>query len=171
MQINDLVSIIGTSMAMDVLLEEVELKGLLSAVKCTQLLGTSACITVQESDAIAAALLYYKQPSLDMKRPVFVVYKDSPAVDAGGPSRQFFGDVLTQLRTSYGLFEGQDNRVLPCYTPSVIASGLLCILGRAIVHSILHGGPGFPFLAPCVYRYLCTGSADDAVQYMETSIL
>ena len=35
-----------------------------------------------------------------------------------------------------------------------------------IVHSVLHGGPEFPFLSSALYRYLATGSVDAAIQQL-----
>ena len=36
-------------------------------------------------------------------------------------------------------------------------------LGTVFVHSILHGGPGFPVFSPSVYSYLATGDVDVAM--------
>ena len=47
---------------------------------------------------------------------------------------------------------------------------MLKILGRVIVHSLLHEGTGFPFLTLCLW-YLVSGSADVAVNYVLVSDL
>ena len=40
-----------------------------------------------------------------------------------------------------------------------------------IVHSVLQDGPGFPFLAPCIYKYICTESVDEAIELVEMTDL
>ena len=40
------------------------------------------------------------------------------------------------------------------------------MLGQVITHSLLSEGPGFPFFAPFVYRYIASGSAELAVQFV-----
>ena len=43
-----------------------------------------------------------------------------------------------------------------------MASGCFGIAGKVIAHSILHDGPGFVGLAPCLREYLATGCVDTA---------
>ena len=50
--------------------------------------------------------------------------------------------------------------LIPAYSSQVLASGILKILGRIVVHSLLQGGPGFPFLTPYVYKYITTENID-----------
>ena len=166
--VDSILAIVGNaSIAMDILLGEVDINALVPVVRRVQLKGCSSFITVDSEDVVTAALMYYKKPSLDMTRPIHIVYKGSTAIDAGGLKRQFFCDVLLRLRDSFSLFEGSNNRLLPCYTPSAITSGLLRVLGCIVVHSVLQDGPGFPFLAPCIYKYICTESVEEAIQCVE----
>lgn len=58
--------------------------------------------------------------------------------------------------------------MLPIYSPSAALSlNMFKVLGRIIVHSVLQEGPGFPFFAPAIYKYICTGSAEEAVDEVE----
>ena len=43
-----------------------------------------------------------------------------------------------------------------------MASGCFEIAGKVVAHSILHDGPGFVGLAPCLREYLATGCVDTA---------
>ena len=52
----------------------------------------------------------------------------------------------------------------------VLASGILKILGRIVVHSLLQGGPGFPFLAPYMYEYT-TENIDQAFEDVTLAVL
>ena len=82
----------------------------------------------------------------------------------GGPWRHFFTELLKELATSedVGLFEGHDTRLLPRYNTDAIIAQHFKMMGKFLVHSLLQEGPGFPCLAPSVYRYLVTGSVDEA---------
>ena len=40
------------------------------------------------------------------------------------------------------------------------------LIGTIIVHSVVQGGPGFPFFSPAVFSYLWSGSVDAAVQHL-----
>ena len=54
------------------------------------------------------------------------------------------------------MFEGQDQgrNLLPVNNDKAISGNLFAILGKAIVVSLINGGPGFPYLAPCVISYI-----------------
>lgn len=97
----------------------------------------------EESSTLSDALRYYKNPALDMARPIYVVYENMPAADAGGPKKQFFTTIFLELKNNHALFEGSNNQLFPVYSVGVIASGLLKVLGCVIVHSVLHDGPDF----------------------------
>ena len=60
----------------------------------------------------------------------------------------------------YSCFGGQPGHLIPLYGVDAIASGCFEMAGKLIIHSILHGGPGFSGLAPAIVQYLCTGSLD-----------
>ena len=62
------------------------------------------------------------------------------------------------------MFHGNKHRLCPHYSPQLLP--LFKILGTIIVHSLLQGGPGFPYLSPYVYWYLATGSEEMALSYV-----
>ena len=151
---------------------------LLSGIKTFPLLaemskrldGHCNTITVSQESILSDGVAYYKKPSLDMTCPIMLKYKDMPAMDAGGPGRQFFCDLLKEMK-ELSILEGPPTRLYPVYSSAVQASEMLRILGRVIVHSLLHEGPGFPFLNHFVFWYLVSGSADVAVNYVLVSDL
>lgn len=136
---------------MNILMGESNNNEILTAFGESKLDGESFRIMTDKESVLSDAICYYKKPTLDMRRPVYVVYRDMPAVDAGGPKRQFFTEIILGLKDKHALFEGSNNQLFPVYSTGIISSNLLKVLGRAIVHSVLHEGPGFPFLAPCIY--------------------
>lgn len=98
----------------------------------------------EEEDLIADAVAFYKRPDLDPKAGMRVVYSGQPASDTGGVSRHFFTDLLHRLSESY---VSGESRKVPLYNTDISISGLMKIIGTIIVHSVLHGGPGFPFFS------------------------
>ena len=128
-------------------------------------------ITVESSSVVSSAIKYYKRSTVDMRRPLSLSFRGTPTIDAGGPKRQFFTDTLNALKDEYNLFEGSEDRLLPVYSTSVLASGLLKVIGQVIVHSVLFKGPAFAFLAPCIYKYISSGSVEEAVQCVKLSDL
>ncbi len=172
--ISTLLDFVGgaSDIVIDTLIGDDNLNDVLMAVSDRKLFGDPSRIIVkEESSTLSDALRYYKHPALDMARPIYIVYEDMPAADAGGPKKQFFTDIFLELKNNHALFEGSNNQLFPVYSAGVIGSGLLKVLGRVIVHSVLQDGPGFPFLAPCIYKYICTHSVEDALQCADVSQL
>ncbi|CAH3152215.1 unnamed protein product, partial [Porites lobata] len=119
-------------------------------------------LRVDDEDLVADAVAFYKRPDFDPKAGVRVVYSGQPASDTGGVSHAF-SDFLHRLSQIY--FSGESRKV-PLYNTDILISGLLKIIGTIIVHSVLHGGPGFPFFSSALYWYLATGSVDAAIQQL-----
>ena len=84
-------------------------------------------------------------------------------MDTGGVTRHFFSQLLQVLSEMF--FHGSCYGS-PVYSADIVASGLMKYIGTVIVHSTLHGGPGFPVLSPSVYRYIATGDIDAAMAMM-----
>ena len=61
------------------------------------------------------------------------------------------------------MFQGPLERVLPSYRNSTILSGTFEMLGKIIAHSVVQGGPGFPYLCPTLYWYIATGDLQQGV--------
>ncbi len=155
-----------TSKAFRILLGGVTTPNILTEVSRSQIIGQRKTLVVSEDNFLSDTVAYYKSPSLDMSRPVSVVYEGMPGVDIGGVRRQLFTDVLKALKEQVPMFEGPEYRLLPIYSTSTQTSELHTILGRVIVHSLLLGGPGFPFLAPSVYWYVVSGSSEVAMEHI-----
>ena len=120
-------------------------------------------LKVDEEDLLNDSMAYYKGSRFDPKKHLRVVYRGQPAVDTGGVTRHFFSQLLQVLSEMF--FHGSCYGS-PIYSADIVASGLMKYIGTVIVHSILHGGPGFPVLSPSVYRYIATGDIDAAMTMM-----
>ena len=127
--------------------------------------GTSLVLTVSRSDLWKRALIFYKSHKReDLVKPLNISF-DGPydvGVDAGGPRRDFFGDVLRNVNQM--LFEGDDHKWVPQH--SWEKANMMKLGGIAIAHSILHGGPTFPVLAPYVFYFILSGNQEIASTYV-----
>ena len=77
----------------------------------------------------------------------------------GGPTKEFFHSSLSCLSNvdpafNIQLFVGLPGHLVPLCSVVDISSGRFEMAGKLIIHSILHGGPGFCDLAPADLKYL-----------------
>lgn len=63
---------------------------------------------------------------------------------------------------SQQFFEG-DLYKTPAYQCGKVGGGLMKLLGKIVVHSILQGGPGLPIFSPVIFNYLCKGNVEEMV--------
>ena len=136
------------------------------SVVAKRLQGATKFIKICHSaKSFSAALGYFKGPDYGEKRPMSV--QMGIAIDAGGPKKQFFQDIIDTVieGTDVKLFEGYAGKLVPVSSSMTLMSNILEIFGRIITHSIVEGGPAFPYLAPPIYWYLITQSVEKAMQY------
>lgn len=140
-----------------------------------QLTGPVIRVTVDDNKVILDALPIYKSPTFDPVCPVTVQFQNQPAVDVGGPKREFYTRLFVNIAKADGglnlvLFEGPDGRLMPKYSATIIVySGILTVVGKMIAHSIVQCGIGFPFLSPAAYWYIVSGDIARAVGYCNIS--
>ena len=151
--------------ALDIFVRDGELSVLI-AVLATNLVGKTKYIQISSSsESFNAAVTYFKGPDYDESRPLAI--QAGVAVDAGGPLRQFFQDVFDTAM--YGeclkLFEGSPRRVVPVNSSMTLMSDVLEIIGKMAAHSIIQGGPSFPYFSPVIYWFIVTGSVETAMQH------
>ena len=150
-----------------VLLGGPEVRTILQLKRKNYFSGCTKKLTIcDEGDVLEEALVHYKHPAFDPLSPIRISFRDQPAIDTGGLTRQFFTDVLRKIgqEGALQLFVGSSNGLRLAYSPQVLP--IMKILGTLIGHSLLHEGPGFPYLAPFVYWYLATGSEERALPYV-----
>ena len=123
-------------------------------------------LTVSRTDLLADAIAFFKSGQYHHDRPLNVRFEGEPAVDGGGPRREFFSLLLQKMlspTSQYRLFEGRPGRYLPMHNLDALVGGLFKVYGQIIAASALQGGPGFPCLAPPIYSYLVTSSLEKAM--------
>ena len=86
-----------------------------------------------------------------------VTFVGEPAVDAGGPRREFFTLLLKHISTNTSLFEGSVEHLLPTHNPPALINKEFYYIGKMIAASILQGGPAPEFFAESVAEYWLNG--------------
>ena len=107
----------------------------------------------------------YKDPHFLRTKSPDVNFYNEQCADLGGPTKEFFHDAMAcfvKVDPSFNiqLFGGLQGHFIPFYGVDAVASGCFEIAGKVVAHSILHDGPGFVGLAPCLREYLATGCVD-----------
>lgn len=107
-----------------------------------------------------------KDPDFDPRKRIRVCSKDQVAPDTGCVLRQFYNDVfvvLSQNGDHLKLFEGEAKRQIPLFRSEQVVCGIFEIVSKMIAHSLVQGGPGFPYLATVMYSYISTGDLQAAL--------
>lgn len=123
-------------------------------------------LKVDREDIVMDFFQFYKSVHFDPVIPIKVQIKGEPAVDTGGVLRQAFTDVFAELASGSSclrLFRGAHARLTPVYSTEHVLTGVFEVLGKMIAHSLIQGGPGFPYLTPGIYWYIATGNLSEAV--------
>ena len=127
-------------------------------------------LTVSRSSIFADSVSLFKQRNFDFKKPLKVTFEGEPAIDGGGPRREFFTIVLRQLlspSTNPRLFEGRNNQFLPMHNTDALRANLYKVAGRIVATSITQGGPAFPVFPKAVYAYFQNPSPNDLTEYLK----
>lgn len=98
-----------------------------------------------------------------------VTFEGEPAIDGGGPKREFFTLLLRELlspSSTIRLFEGKDGKYLPLHNTDALRSKLYSMAGRIVAASVINGGPGFPFFSKAVYQYIPCADTDEAAEHL-----
>lgn len=97
------------------------------------------------------------QAGLNFRKYIRVLFVGEPAVDDGGPLREFLHLLMGEIATNNSLFCGQEDCRVPL--PNMLGLEKLTFkhIGEMIAVSIIHGGPAPNFLAQSVVDYLLYG--------------
>ena len=97
------------------------------------------------------------QAGFNFRKHVRVIFIREPAVDDGGPLREFLHLLMGEIATNNSLFSGQEDCRVPL--PNVVGLQKLTFkhVGEMMAVSIIYGGPAPNFLAPSIVDYLLHG--------------
>ena len=85
---------------------------------------------------------------------VRVTFLGEPAVDDGGPRREFFMLLMEALNSQEFLLSGNRTRRVLKHNTLAFDRGVYHTIGKMIALSIIHGGPAPTFFADPVIDYL-----------------
>ena len=126
-------------------------------------------LKVDEEDALSDALIYFKNPSINIHKPLQVRYRVQPAVDTGGFCRQFFTTAYEQTLSGADgiapLFEG-DAAKLPIFNTHTAVSEIMVAIGKIMAQSIVQLGIGAGFFPTAAYMYICSGDFSTAIPFI-----
>lgn len=130
--------------------------------------GAPRRLTVARDSIFEDSIAFFKERSFDFSKAIKITFEGEPAIDGGGPLREFFTILMRTLlsSTSIRLFEGRGSCFLPIHNTDALRSNLFKIAGRMVTSSIIHGGPGLPIFSHAVYLYFQHGNADEISQHI-----
>ena len=120
---------------------------------------------VNQQTILDDCFAYYKNPNFNPKIPLRIKFIGQVAIDAGGPTRQFYSLVADKVIEEH--FVGNDGFFLPKSDANTVQSDIFVAVGKIVAHSIVHGSGGLPFFSPSTYNYLCHGNIAEAMALME----
>ena len=99
----------------------------------------------------------YLRKGFNKSAKLHVIFIGEPGVDAGGPCREFFRLLMTDVMCNNSLFEGSDDHRIPLHNVMELKNNTYHYVGEIMALSIAHGGPGPNCLSSAVVDYLCYG--------------
>ena len=95
--------------------------------------------------------------NIPITNPLVVTFKEEPAVDAGGPRREYFTLLMKHISTNFQLFEGPTGHLLPTHNVPALIDKQYYYIGKMMAASILQGGPAPGFFAESAAEYWLQG--------------
>lgn len=97
------------------------------------------------------------QRKLDFSQYIRITFVGEPAIDEGGPIREFLHLLMQAIANHNDLFRGKDYNRLPCPNVFALQKDTYKYVGQMIAVSLIHGGPAPSFLAPSAVEYITYG--------------
>ena len=115
-------------------------------------------ISVRRQHVWKDSLCQFARPSFSIQKQVRVSFVGEEAVDAGGPRREYWRLLMKSISSLSQLFEGDVERKVLSHNYTKLQERQFYHAGCMISSCVVHGGPGFPFLAPGLYSYIAENS-------------
>lgn len=110
-------------------------------------------------DLILDLFQYYKDPDFNPELQIKIQFRREPAIDNGGLLCQAYEDAFLALAKGDAwlkMFQGPSEHLVPIYRSDNVLNGVFA-------HSMIQGGPGFPYLSSVVYWYFATGDLQQGI--------
>ncbi len=124
-------------------------------------------ISISRDTVFEDSVAIFKNTGYDMRKPCKIVFEGEPALDGGGPKREYFTLLLASLlspRIPVRLFEGQSGRILPIHNADALRAHMFKVAGKMVASSIVNGCSGFSYFSPAAYTYLVTNSIEKVLE-------
>jgi hypothetical protein len=114
-------------------------------------------ITVRRSHVLTDTL-HFLRNGLDCSQNLRVVFVGEPAVDDGGPLREFLYLLMKALASNNMILCGPDESRMPMHNVTELKKNTFYYVGVIIALSLILGGPAPQFFTPAVADYIIYGS-------------
>ena len=84
-----------------------------------------------------------------------VVFIGEPAIDEGGPLREFFRLLMLEIENDSSLFCGAEGNKAPMHNLIALQRNHFFYVGKTISLSLSYGGPGPHFFCETIAKHLC----------------
>ena len=123
--------------------------------------GNFQRINVRRSDVFMDGIYAFRRATFDTTKLLKVRFIGEPAVDQGGPRREFFRLFLSEMGQKSGLFCGWPNHVSPVSNSQAVANKTFFTCGKVVALMVIQGGQ-----APCCFsRPITDFIVNDEIYY------
>lgn len=116
-------------------------------------------ITVRRKRLWEDALRRFKE-GLPFHKPLSVTFVGEPAIDQGGPLREFLRLLVACIASNNMLFTGDETARVPTHNIIQLQNKTYQHVGEMLAVTIVHGGPAPAFFSPAVANYILYGQCD-----------
>ncbi|XP_065908980.1 G2/M phase-specific E3 ubiquitin-protein ligase-like [Dysidea avara] len=113
-------------------------------------------LKVRRRHIMEDSLQYFKR-GIPVSKHLRVTFLGEPAVDAGGPLREFFRLLLREISNNNMLFCGEETARVPIHNILELSKQTFRYVGQIIGSSLLNGGPSPGFFADFIADYIVFG--------------
>jgi len=111
-------------------------------------------ISVRRKHLWDDTMTQFLKRSFDPRKPTRVIFHGEEAFDGGGPCREYFRLLCSSIRERSSVFFTNDDVINFRPNVALFRECRFHLVGLMVGMSILHGGPGFPFLPRVIYDYI-----------------
>ena len=90
--------------------------------------------------------LHHFQSGINFRKYIRITFVGEPAVDDGGPLRDFFHRLMGAIATNNCLFHGEEDCRVPVPNVTALEKCTYQYVGEMIAVSLIHGGPSPTFM-------------------------
>ncbi|XP_066500774.1 G2/M phase-specific E3 ubiquitin-protein ligase-like isoform X2 [Hoplias malabaricus] len=136
-------------------MEEMDITSLLKEFQQQHLSHNVFHVVVCRKTLLKSATDALSNSNFSWTKTPHVEFVGEVAFDTGGPRREFFRLLMTEVQTRLGVFEGKPGHLFFTYDQSALQQHKYEQAGKLVAWSIIHGGPGLKALDPSLYQLMC----------------